>query len=72
MGKTYKDSRGRLYRVMPGRINYDYKGRVQRPDVPGWFGIRSLPWQSSPAEAEKDLAEYAQRNKLIEVTMKNG
>lgn len=58
-GKIYRDSRGWLYRVMPGLGGNTYKGRYQQPGKSSWHCMRQLPWRDSQAEAEADLATYA-------------
>lgn len=62
--KTYRDSRGWLYRVMSGLGEDNYKARYNKPGCKGWKCVANLPWRNTWNEAEQDLAEYAQRKKM--------
>ena len=65
--KTYIDSRGWKYRVMPGLSGNEFKARYQKPDSQGesgWHGVRSLPWQYTQEEAQADLDAWAEKKHM--------
>lgn len=66
--KTYRDSRGWLYRIMPGLGENTYKARYRQPGKSGWHCMRQLPWRDNQIEAEADLEVYAASHKWKEVT----
>jgi len=57
--KTYEDSRGWRYRVMPGLGDDTFKGRYNKPGESGWHCMRQMPWRDRVEAAEVDLAAYA-------------
>lgn len=64
-GAIYRDSRGWLYRVMPGLGGDTFKARYHKPEYPpekAWKCVTTLPWRGSAEEAQADLDQLA-RNK---------
>ena len=58
MPKKYIDDRGWKYQVMPSFVDNAYKARYQKPEKHGhvgWKGLASVPWRSTPEEAQADL-----------------
>lgn len=57
----YSDSRGWLYKVMPGLGGDTFKARYHKPEYPPhkWKCVMTLPWRASADEANADLERLA-------------
>lgn len=61
-GTIYRDSRGWLYKVMPGLGGNTFKARYHKPGYPqekAWKCVTTLPWRGSMEEAQADLDQLA-------------
>lgn len=63
----YEDTRGWLYKVMPGIGDNTYKARYRKAGTHRWKGVTVLPWRETEAKAEADLKAYAERKGMLEV-----
>ncbi|MBR4695483.1 MAG: hypothetical protein IKO94_05320, partial [Selenomonadaceae bacterium] len=65
-GIIYKDSRGWLYKVMPGLGEGCFKARYHKPERAKDTGgkcMASMPWRETFEDAQKDLDELAAKKK---------
>ncbi len=67
MGKVYQDSRGWIFKVMPGLGGSEYKARYRKPGKTGWHCVAVLPWRLLMMRAEEDLEAYAKKKGMVEV-----
>lgn len=67
--KSYIDSRGWKYKVLPGIGKNSFKARYQKPNhinSNGWKGVASLPWRNTFDEAQADLNALAKSKEWFE------
>lgn len=57
--KTYIDSRGWKYRVMPRLGKSNLKAIYQKPGTSSWKWVEDFEWCESFDDAQSDLNEYA-------------